>query len=121
MKVGFIGIGTMGASMALNVRAKGYDVVVNDIRREAAAPHLKAGATWADSARKVAEAADVVFTSLPGPKEVEAVADDLFAGMRKGTAWFDLSTNSPTVVRRLSERFAAKDRKSTRLNSSHLA
>jgi 3-hydroxyisobutyrate dehydrogenase len=108
MKVGFIGIGTMGASMALNVRAKGYDLVVNDIRREAAAPHLKAGAVWADSARKVAEAADVVFTSLPGPKEVQAVAEDLLAGMRKGTAWFDLSTNSPTVVRRLSARFAEK-------------
>jgi 3-hydroxyisobutyrate dehydrogenase len=108
MKVGFIGIGTMGASMALNVRARGYDLVVNDIRREAAAPHLKAGAVWADSARKVAEAADVVFTSLPGPKEVQAVAEELLAGMRKGTAWFDLSTNSPTVVRRLSERFAEK-------------
>lgn len=108
MKVGFVGIGTMGASMALNVRAKGYDLVVNDIRREAAAPHLKAGAVWADSARKVAEAADVVFTSLPGPKEVQAVAEELLAGMRKGTAWFDLSTNSPTVVRRLSERFAGK-------------
>jgi len=108
MKVGFIGIGTMGASMALNVRAKGYDLLVNDIRREAAAPHLKAGAAWADSARKVAEAADVVFTSLPGPREVEAVAEELIAGMRKGTAWFDLSTNSPTVVRRLSERFATR-------------
>ena len=108
MKVGFIGIGTMGASMALNVRAKGYDLVVNDIRREAAAPHLKAGATWADSVREAAEAADVVFTSLPGPKEVQAVAEELLAGMRKGTAWFDLSTNSPTVVRRLSERFAGK-------------
>ena len=108
MKVGFIGIGTMGSSMALNVRAKGYDLVVNDIRREAAAPHLKAGAAWAESARKVAEAADVVFTSLPGPKEVQAVAEELLAGMRKGTAWFDLSTNSPTVVRQISERFAAK-------------
>jgi 3-hydroxyisobutyrate dehydrogenase len=108
MKVGFIGIGTMGASMALNVRAKGYDLIVNDIRREAAAPLLKAGATWADSARKVADAADVVFTSLPGPKEVEAVSEALLAGMCNGTAWFDLSTNSPTVVRRLSERFAAK-------------
>ena len=108
MKVGFIGIGTMGGHMALNVRAKGYDVIVNDVRREAAAPHLKAGATWADSARKVAESADVVFTSLPGPKEVQAVAEELLAGMRKGTAWFDLSTNSLTVVRRLHERFAAK-------------
>jgi 3-hydroxyisobutyrate dehydrogenase-like beta-hydroxyacid dehydrogenase len=111
MRVGFIGLGTMGASMALNVRAAGYDIVVNDIRREASAPHLQAGASWGESARKVAEAVDVVFTSLPGPKEVEAVAlaeDGLLAGMARGTAWFDLSTNSPTVVRRLCERFAAK-------------
>ena len=111
MKVGFIGLGTMGASMALNVRAAGYDIVVNDIRREASVPHLQAGALWADSALKVAEAADVVFTSLPGPREIEEVAlsdNGLLAGMRRGTTWFDLSTNSPSLVRRLHERFAAK-------------
>ena len=111
MRAGFIGLGTMGTSMALNVRAAGYAVIVNDLRRAASAPHLKAGAAWADSARQVAEAADVVFTSLPGPREVEEVAlseNGLFAGMRRGTAWFDLSTNSPIVVRRLHERFAIK-------------
>lgn len=108
MKVGFIGIGTMGGHMALNVRAKGHDVVVHDVREAAAGPHLKAGCTWANSAREVAQASDVVFTSLPGPKEVQLVAEELLAGMRKGTAWFDLSTNSPTVVRKISERFAAK-------------
>jgi len=101
----------MGSSMALNVRAAGYDMVVNDIRREASAPHLQAGAGWANSAREVAEAADIVFTSLPGPREVEQVAldeDGLLVGMRRGTAWFDLSTNSPTVVRRLHDLFTAK-------------
>ncbi len=111
MRTGFIGLGTMGASMALNLRAAGYDLVVNDIRRDVGPPHLKASASWADSARQVAEVADVVFTSLPGPREVEQVAlseDGLLAGMRPGTAWFDLSTNSPTVVRRLHERFATK-------------
>ena len=111
MRVGFIGLGTMGAKMALNLCAAGYDMMVNDIRREASAPHLAAGATGVDSARKVAESVDVVFTSLPGPREVEAVAlaeDGLLAGMRRGTAWFDLSTNSLTVVRRLHERFAAE-------------
>ena len=111
MRVGFIGLGTMGASMALNVRAAGYDIIVNDIRREAAAPHLQAGASWGDSARTLAKSADVVFTSLPGPREVEAVAlaeDGLLSGMGAGTAWFDLSTNSPSVVRRLHEVFRAK-------------
>ncbi len=108
MKVGFIGIGTMGGHMALNVRKGGHDVVVHDVREAAAGPHLKAGCTWANSVREVAEASDVVFTSLPGPKEVQLVAEELLAGMRKGTAWFDLSTNSPTVVRKISERFASK-------------
>jgi 3-hydroxyisobutyrate dehydrogenase len=111
MRAGFIGLGTMGASMALNVRAAGYDIVVNDIRREASAPHLQAGASWAESPLEVAEAADVVFTSLPGPREVEEVAlaeNGLLVGMRRGTAWFDLSTNSPSVIRRLHARFAAK-------------
>src|SRR5262245_29381328 len=111
MRVGFIGLGTMGSSMALKVRAAGYDMVVNDIRREASASHLQVGAGWANSAREVAEVADIVFTSLPGPHEVEEVRlaeDGLLAGMRRETAWFDLSTNSPTVVRRLHDLFGAK-------------
>jgi len=108
MKAGFIGIGTMGSHMALNVRRAGHDVVVHDVREAAAGPHLKAGCTWANSAREVAEATDVVFTSLPGPREVQLVAEELLAGMRKGTVWFDLSTNSPTVVREISQRLAHK-------------
>lgn len=108
MKVGFIGLGLMGSSMALNVRAKGYEMTVYDLRKEAGAPHVAAGCAWAENARQVAAASDVVFTSLPGPKEVEAVAEELLAGMRKGSTWFDLSTNSPTVVRRLHQRCAEK-------------
>ena len=59
----------------------------------------------------MAEGAEVVFTSLPGPVEVEAVAlgdHGLLAGMRAGTAYFDLTTNSPTLVRRLHARFAER-------------
>ena len=44
MKVGFIGLGTMGASMAMNAIRGGHELVVNDIRRESATPHLEAGA-----------------------------------------------------------------------------
>ena len=100
MKVGFIGVGTMGASMASNIQKAGFDLVVNDVRREAAKPHLAAGAIWADTPRKVAEASDVVLTSLPGPPEVETVAlgdQGLLAGMKAGQAYFALSTNSPTL------------------------
>lgn len=108
MRVGFIGLGTMGGSMALNVRAAGHELVVHDLRREAAEPHLKAGAAWAEGPRAVGEVSDIVFTSLPGPPEAEAVGDELLASMRPGTAWFDLTTNSPTVARRLHAKFAAK-------------
>jgi 3-hydroxyisobutyrate dehydrogenase-like beta-hydroxyacid dehydrogenase len=112
MKVGFIGLGTMGASMAANLQKAGYELVVHDIRRVAAERHLAAGATWADSPKALAEQCDVIFTSLPGPPEVEAVAlgnNGLLAGMRQDTAYFDLSTNSPTLVRQINVKFAEKN------------
>jgi 6-phosphogluconate dehydrogenase (decarboxylating) len=109
MRVGFIGLGTMGASMALNTLKGGHALVVHDINRNAAAPHLEAGATWADTPRQVMEACDVVFTSLPGPPEVQAVAlgeHGLLHGVRPGKVYFDLSTNSPTLMRHLHDMFA---------------
>lgn len=108
MRVGFIGLGTMGSSMALNARKGGFTMAVHDLRRESAEPHLAAGATWAESVEALGRDADVVLTSLPGPREVEAVAAGLYQSMRSGTTWFDLSTNSPTVVRRLHAQFAEK-------------
>ena len=111
MKVGFIGLGNMGVSMAYNILQGGHALVVHDIGREAAIPHLEAGATWADTPREAAEAADVVFTSLPGPTEVEAVSlgeDGLLSGMSEGKVYFDLSTNSPALARRIYQVFSAR-------------
>ena len=111
MIVGFIGLGTMGGSMALNIRKAGYDVIVNDLRRELADRHLEAGCTWGESIGKVAEVADVIFTSLPGPREINMVAfdeDGLLAGMKPGAAWFDLSTSAPSAARAIHPRFDAK-------------
>jgi 3-hydroxyisobutyrate dehydrogenase-like beta-hydroxyacid dehydrogenase len=111
MKVGFIGLGIMGASMASNLMKAGHELVVHDIKRDAAAPHLKAGAVWADTPRQVAEATEVVLTSLPGPPEMESVAlgeNGLLSGMAKGKVYFDLTTNSPAVVRRVHAVFAKK-------------
>jgi len=111
MRVGFIGLGTMGASMASNAQQRFHDFVVYDVRREAAAPHLAAGARWADTPRQVAELSDVVFTSLPGPPEVEQVATGpggLLEGMAAGKTLFDLSTNSPNLIRRLHAVFASR-------------
>ena len=111
MQIGFIGLGTMGASMAANLQKAGYKLTVHDVRRDAARGHIANGASWAASPRELAEACDVVFTSLPGPPEVEAVAlgkDGLLGGMRQGTAFFDLSTNSRAVMQKIAAAFAEK-------------
>ena len=111
MKVGFIGLGTMGASMAYNCLQGGNEMVVHDIRRESATQHLEAGAVWADSPREVAESSEIVFTSLPGPTEVEAVGlgdDGILEGMSEGKVYFDLSTSTPTLIRRIHEEAAAR-------------
>lgn len=108
MKVGFIGLGTMGASMASNLQKAQVKLVVNDVNRAAAERHIADGAEWADSPRALAAECDVIFASLPGPVEVEAVAmgeNGLIHGMKKGAAFFDLSTNSPTVVRKIAAEF----------------
>jgi 3-hydroxyisobutyrate dehydrogenase len=111
MQVGFIGLGTMGTHMAGHVRKAGFALAVHDLLKDAAAPHLATGATWADSPRAIAAQSDVIFTSLPEPPDVEQVAlapDGLLAGVRKGAAWFDLSTNSPAMVKKLNAAFAEK-------------
>ena len=113
MRIGFIGLGTMGAGMAANLQKAGHELTVHDTRAEAAAPHLARGARWAGSAREAAAAGELVFTSLPGPAEVEAVAlgaEGVLSGLPSGGACFDLSTNSPGVVRRIHAAFEAQGR-----------
>ncbi|MCO6414601.1 NAD(P)-dependent oxidoreductase [Siccirubricoccus sp. KC 17139] len=112
MIIGFIGLGTMGAGMANNLQQRGkYKLVVNDIARQNAQRFIDAGADWAATPKEVAERADVIFTSLPGPVEVEGVVfgeDGLVHGVRPGTAYFDLSTNSQDLMRRVHDVMAEK-------------
>ncbi|HEY7972358.1 MAG TPA: NAD(P)-dependent oxidoreductase [Xanthobacteraceae bacterium] len=109
--VGFVGLGTMGGKMATNILKAGYKVVVHDLHRQSAGHHLQAGAEWADTPRALAEKSDVIFTSLPEPADVERVSlgtDGLIEGVKAGAAYFDLSTNSQSVVKKIHEAFAAK-------------
>jgi 3-hydroxyisobutyrate dehydrogenase len=109
--VGFVGLGTMGGKMATNIQKAGYRIVVHDLHRQSASHHLQAGAEWAATPRELAEKSDVIFTSLPEPTDVERVgvgADGLIEGVKKGAAWFDLSTNAQSMVKGLHDTFAAK-------------
>ena len=112
MKVGFIGLGMMGKGMAANLQNAGHQLIVHDLRRAAAEAYLANGATWADSPKAVGEQSEVVFTSLPVPADVEAVAlgpNGLIEGMKPDTAFFDMSTNAVSVVRKLNAAFAEKN------------
>ena len=100
MKVGFIGLGNMGAPMAGWLLEAGYPLVVHDVRAEAAAGLLERGAAWADSPGDVAERCEIVVTCLPGPSEMEAVTlgpKGIVAKIQPGAIYIDHTTNSPEV------------------------
>ncbi len=104
MKIGFIGLGTMGRPIAARLQRAGHELTVHDLRRDAAQALVDHGAQWAEGPAHAAAAAEVLFTSLPGPAEVESVAlgaNGVQDALRAGSAWFDLTTNSPDCVRQL--------------------
>ena len=106
MKVGFIGLGNMGNPMAANVLKARHDLTVYDVRRERGRNLEEAGAKWAVSPKDVAAQSEVVLSALPGPREVEAVVlgeEGVFAGLNKGSAYIDTSTNAPTTMRKIAE------------------
>jgi 3-hydroxyisobutyrate dehydrogenase len=113
MNIGFIGLGKMGSGMASNILKAGYPLTVYDVRLDAAKQLIEAGAVWADTPEALAQQCEIICSSLPGPKEVEDIAlgrGGLIEGIRRGTAYIDLSTNSPTLMRRI---YAAYKEKSS--------
>jgi 3-hydroxyisobutyrate dehydrogenase len=109
--IGFIGLGTMGGRMATNLQKAGFKLIVHDLHRQSASHHLQAGAEWAETPRELAQKSDLILTSLPEPADVERVAlgpNGLIEGVKAGAAYFDLSTNAQTVVKKINEAFAAK-------------
>ena len=111
--VGFVGLGTMGGKMAANLLKAGYKLVVHDLHRQSAGHHLQAGAKWADTPRALAEKSHVIFTSLPEPADVERVSlgtDGLIEGIKKGAVYFDLSTNSQNVVKKITRTLLPRGR-----------
>jgi 3-hydroxyisobutyrate dehydrogenase len=104
MKVGFIGLGHMGGPMSANILAAGHDLFVHDLRADAAAGLLAAGAAWASSPRETGAGREVVITMLPTPQHVADVLlgpDGLLDGLAAGAIWADMSTSVPEVADRV--------------------
>lgn len=104
LRVGFIGLGNIGEGVAANIQRGGYPLTVLDMRAERVAPFVERGAIEAGTARDLAAQSDVIFTSLPGPAEVEHVVrgkGGLLEGLRPGSIYVDLSTNRPSLIREL--------------------
>ena len=111
MRIGFVGLGNVGAKLAGSLLRAGFAVTVRDIDAAAAAPLLAAGATWADTGRALAEASDVVITCLPSPDvsaEVMEQQDGILDGLSDGKIWMEMSTTDDAEVKRLGALVAAK-------------
>src|SRR5215471_18717332 len=111
MKLGFIGVGNIGAPIASQLLRAGHSLVVHDRRPEAAHALLRAGAIWSSSAAVLATECEVVATCLPGPSEMEQVClgpGGIVGVIRPGGLYIDHTTNSPLLVRRVHDVLAAK-------------
>jgi 3-hydroxyisobutyrate dehydrogenase len=104
VRVGFIGVGNLGAHLAASLVRAGFEVTVHDRDERAAAALLAAGASWASSPQETAERTDSVITCLPTPAAVAAVVTGeagILAGLARGGTWIDMSTNDAGEVKRL--------------------
>jgi 4-hydroxybutyrate dehydrogenase/sulfolactaldehyde 3-reductase len=111
MRVGFVGVGVMGAPIARNILKGGFSLTVHDVDRAAAERLVAAGATRVESPRAVAAASDVVITMVPDAPDVEAAAlgpDGILAGARPGLIYVDMSTIDPLTTRRVGAAMAAR-------------
>ena len=99
--IGFIGLGNMGGPMSRNLLDAGFTVVGSDLDADQLAAFVAAGGIAAVDALDAARQGTIVFTSLPGPKEVEAVGTAMLNVMDLGDVWVDLSTNDLTCARKI--------------------
>ena len=111
MKIGFIGTGVMGSSMAKHLLEADYKVHVYNRTKEKAMPLVEAGATWQDTPAAIAENTDVIFTIVGYPNDVEEVyfgEDGVFAGLSEGKIIVDMTTSTPALAVEIAEKAAEK-------------
>ncbi|MCH9671189.1 MAG: NAD(P)-dependent oxidoreductase [Gammaproteobacteria bacterium] len=104
MKIGFIGLGNVGAKLARSVLRNGFELMVRDLDQSAAQSFLDNGVAWGHSPCAMAQACDVVITCLPSPAasaEVMEASDGVLTGLGAGKTWIEMSTTDETEVLRI--------------------
>jgi 2-hydroxy-3-oxopropionate reductase len=111
MKVGYIGLGLMGKSMARNILKAGYPLLVHNRSRAAVEELVSEGASQAYRPAEVAAAVDVIFTNLPDSPDVEEVvlgAGGIIEGAHAGLIYVDNSTIKPATARKIAQALLEK-------------
>ena len=108
MEVAVIGLGNIGSGVAKNLLKYCHQVHVVDVDAQKVATAVSHGAMAATSSAEAVGDAEIVFTSLPGPADIERVADEILPAMASGTIWADLSTNDLDTFQTLRERAAKR-------------
>lgn len=104
MRIGFIGLGNVGFKLANSIIESGFDLLINDLDKNAGRPLIKKGAKWIDTPKALAENSDISITCLPSPAVVSNVlegADGLIEGMDQGKLWIEMSTTDDKEMQRL--------------------
>lgn len=111
MRIGFIGLGNMGANMAMVLLRSGLDMKVHDIDPARGEQHVAEGAVWAETPAECARDVDIFITSLPKPDVVERVMlgeNGAMSGLGDGAIWVDTTTNDVGLVLELAQQAAQK-------------
>lgn len=105
-KIGFIGTGVMGKSMAENLMKAGYDLSIYSRTKSKAESLLNTGASWKNSPKEMAQTTDIIITMVGYPSDVEEIyfgRDGLVSSLRKGSVVIDMTTSTPTLAKKVYE------------------
>lgn len=109
MKIGFIGTGVMGAAIAQHLMAGGYELIVNNRTKAKTDALVSAGATWAQTPADVAQVADVIFSMVGYPTDVEEIyfgKTGIFQTLSAGKVVVDMTTSTPTLAVKIAKQAA---------------
>ena len=110
-RIGFIGLGNVGGSLASNLLRHGVDLTVRDLNEELVGKFVALGAKRGNSPKEMAEQVDIIITCLPSPAATAAVMerpDGILAGLGSGKTWLEMSTTAAAEIMRLAPLIEAR-------------